>query len=125
MAETTDSSSATADAPPAASGSGRREMTLRIDESAMQSAYTNTFRTEPTLDEVILDFGMNRLVPGKQDEMVFKVRQQVILSWRNAKRLALTLANVVRQHEERYGEIEMNPVARGSKTAGAKAGKSD
>lgn len=56
---------------------------------------------------MILDFGMNRMIPGKQNEMLFKVRNQVILNWRNTKRLALTLANIVRQHEERFGEIDI------------------
>jgi hypothetical protein len=85
----------------------KREMKLRIDEADMQSAYCNTFRADAQVDEVILDLGMNRLVPGRQDEMVFKVRNQVVMNWRNTKRLALTLANMIRQHEERFGEIEL------------------
>lgn len=85
----------------------RREMKLRIDEADMCSAYCNTFRADAQVDEVILDLGMNRLVPGRENEMVFKVRNQVILNWRNTKRLALTLANMVRQHEERFGEIDL------------------
>lgn len=96
-------------APTAEAGTDgqRREVTLRIDESDMSSAYANTFRTDGTVEEVILDFGINRMVPGRQNEMVFKVRNQVILNWRNTKRLALTLANIVRQHEERFGEIDV------------------
>lgn len=93
--------------PESAAEPQRREMTLRIDETDMTSAYCNTFRTDGSIEEVILDFGMNRMVPGKQNEMLFKVRNQVILNWRNTKRLALTLANIVRQHEERFGEIEI------------------
>jgi hypothetical protein len=96
----------------AASETGRREMTLRIDESDMDTAYTNTIRSSSTIDEVILDFGMNLPVAGKQDELVFKVRQQSVMNWRCAKRLALTLSNMVRQHEDRFGEIELNPMAR-------------
>lgn len=87
---------------------GKRGVTLRIDESDLQSTYANTFRADGSADEVILDFGLNRAVPGKQSEMVFKVRNQVILNWRGAKRLALTLANLIRQHEERFGEIDLN-----------------
>lgn len=92
-----------------AQGENRREVTLRIDESNMESAYANTIRSSSTLDEVILDFGMNLPVPGRQNEVVFKVRQQVVLNWRGAKRLALTLSNLVRQHEDRFGEIELQP----------------
>jgi len=90
-----------------ATGDEKREMKLRIDEADMQSAYCNTFRADAQVDEVILDLGMNRLVPGRKDEMIFKVRNQVVMNWRNTKRLALTLANMVRQHEERFGEIDL------------------
>ncbi len=96
-----------ATAPEAGPEGQRREVTLRIDESDMSSAYANTFRSDGTVEEVIIDFGLNRMVPGRQNEMVFKVRNQVILNWRNTKRLALTLANIVRQHEERFGEIDI------------------
>jgi len=85
----------------------KREVTLRIDESKMQSAYSNTFRTDVGVDELFIDFGTNRMTPGKENEMVFTVRQQVILNWRGAKRLALNLSNLIRQYEERYGEIEL------------------
>lgn len=94
-------------APEVGADEQRREVTLRIDESDMNSAYSNTFRTDGSLEEVIIDFGLNRMIPGRQNEMVFKVRNQVILNWRNTKRLALTLANIVRQHEERVGEIDV------------------
>ncbi len=82
-----------------------REVTLRIDESEMSSCYANTIRSYSTTDEVILDLGMNMPVPGKDDQIVFKVKQQAVLNWRTAKRLALSLSGLVRQHEERFGEI--------------------
>lgn len=88
---------------------GRREVKLRIDETQMQSAYANTFRTDGSGDELIIDFGLNRTVPGRPDEMVFTVREQIILNWRGAKRLALNLANLIRHYEEHYGEIDVNP----------------
>jgi len=83
-----------------------REITLRIDESEMDSQYANTIRTYSTMDEVFLNFGVNTPIPGKADEIVFKAKHQAILNWRTAKRLALTLSNLVRQHEEHFGEIE-------------------
>ncbi|MFW5652431.1 MAG: DUF3467 domain-containing protein [Planctomycetota bacterium] len=96
----------------------KREVTLRFDESDMKTSYANTIRSSSTLDEVILDFGMNMPTPGRQNEVVFKVRSQVILNWRGAKRLALTLSNLVRQHEESFGEIELQPRPRGGSGGG-------
>ncbi len=92
----------------------RREVKLRIDEQDLHTGYANTIRTSTTPDEVVLDFGINLPVAGKQDELIFKVGQQVILNWRSAKRLGLSLANLIRQHEERFGEIELNPRPRKS-----------
>jgi len=113
----------TADNTDANTDPQRREVTLRFDESGMESAYANTIRSSSTLDEVILDFGMNMPVPGRQNEVVFKVRQQVILNWRGAKRLALTLSNLVRQHEERFGEIELQPRPRSGGSTPPAGGK--
>jgi len=92
----------------------RREVTLHIDQSSMETTYCNQFMAEPTLDEVLLYFGMNRTVPGKNNEIGLKIEQQVVLNWRNAKRLGLSLANLVRQHEERYGEIDLNLASKGA-----------
>lgn len=86
-----------------------RDIALRIDESQMGTTYANTIRSYSTLDEVILDFGINVPTLGKQDEITFKVKHEVILNWRTSKRLALSLANLVRQHEERFGEIDPRP----------------
>lgn len=95
----------------------RREVTLHIDQSGMETAYCNQFMAEPTVDEVLMYFGMNRTVPGKNNEIGFKIDTQVVLNWRNAKRLALSLSNLVRQHEEKFGEIDTNPHARGTGAA--------
>jgi len=113
---------AAAAAAAGAEGEGKREIKLRIDESGMETSYANTIRSSSTLDEVILDFGMNMPVPGRQDEIVFKVRDQVVLNWRGAKRRALQLADLVRQHEERYGEIELRPRPRGGGGGGGGGG---
>lgn len=102
-------SAVTSEATNPTQAGGTREVKLRIDESEMISAYANTIRSYSTQDEVFLDFGMNLPVPGKPDEIIFRVKQQSVLNWRTAKRLALSLSNIIRQHEERYGEIDPAP----------------
>jgi hypothetical protein len=88
-----------------------RQIQLRIDESKMNSTYANTIRTSTTQDEVVLDFGINLPVPGpdNQPTLVFAVGSRVILNWAGAKRLAISLGQVVRQYEERNGEINLTP----------------
>jgi hypothetical protein len=92
-----------------------RQVQLRIDESKMGTTYANTIRTSTTQDEVVLDFGMNLPVPGADNQpvLVFSVGSRVVLNWAGAKRLAISLGQVVRQYEERAGEINLGNAGRG------------
>ncbi|MCC7389791.1 MAG: DUF3467 domain-containing protein [Phycisphaerales bacterium] len=90
-----------------------RQIQLRIDESKMQSTYANTIRTSSTHDEVVLDFGMNLPTQGPNNEpaLLFAVGSRVIMNWAGAKRLAISLGQVIRQYEERNGEIKLQAPA--------------
>lgn len=87
----------------------QRQIALRIDESRMATTYANTIRTSTTQDEVVLDFGMNLPMqgPDNQPMLMFAVGSRVVMNWSGAKRLAMSLAQVVRQYEERNGEIQL------------------
>lgn len=87
----------------------QRQVQLRIDESKMHSTYANTIRTSTTAEEVVLDFGMNLPVPGQDNQpaILFSVGSRVVLNWRGAKRLAISLGQIIRQYEERNGEINL------------------
>lgn len=86
-----------------------RQIQLRIDESKMTSTYSNTIRTSTTADEVIMDFGMNLPMqgPDNQPVLMFSVGSRVVMNWAGAKRLAISLGQVIRQYEERNGEIQL------------------
>ena len=86
-----------------------RQVQLRIDESKMGTTYANTIRTSTTQDEVVMDFGMNLPVPGPDNNpvLVFSVGSRIVMNWSGAKRLAISLGQVVRQYEERNGEINI------------------
>lgn len=86
-----------------------RQIQLRIDESKMNSCYANTIRTSTTNDEVVLDFGMNLPVQGQDNQpaLLFAVGSRVVMNWGGAKRLAISLGQVVRQYEERNGAINI------------------
>ncbi len=99
-----------ADTPtPDAGGDQQRQIQLRIDESKMHNTYANTIRTSTTQDEVVLDFGMNLPMQGQDNQpmLVFNVGSRVIMNWSAAKRLAINLGQVIRQYEERNGEIQL------------------
>jgi len=97
-----------------------RQIALRIDESKMVTTYSNTIRTSTTSDEVVLDFGMNLPMQGDNNQPMlhFSVGSRVIMNWQGAKRLAMSMAQVVRAFEERNGEIPLNPPSRPAPSGG-------
>jgi hypothetical protein len=97
----------------------QQQVQLSIDESKMHTTYANTIRTSTTPDEVVLDYGINLPMPGQNNQpaMLFSVGSRVVMNWSGAKRLAMSLAQVVRQYEERNGEIQIQP--RGGPAGGA------
>jgi len=88
----------------------QQQIQLRIDESRMRTSYANTIRTSTTPDEVIMDFGVNlpSPTPDNKPMLVFDVSSRVVMNWRGAKRLAITLGQVIRQYEQANGEINLN-----------------
>jgi len=95
---------------------GQRQVRLRVDERAMNTAYANAFRANGTAEEVMLDFGLNLLNPASQKqempEIVFSVSERVIMNYYSAKRLAITLSQMIRRHEEQFGELELDVAKR-------------
>ncbi|MBU6412830.1 MAG: DUF3467 domain-containing protein [Planctomycetes bacterium] len=100
-------------------GNQQQQVQLSIDESKMTTSYANTIRTSTTPDEVVMDFGINLPMPGpnNQPAILFSVGSRVVMNWGGAKRLAMSLAQVVRQYEERNGEIQVGQ--RGGPAGGA------
>ena len=95
---------------------GQQQVRPRMDDRAMQTTYANAFRTNGTAEEVMLDFGLNLMSPATQPEgqpeIVFQVNERVILNYFSAKRLAITLSQLIRRHEEQFGEMELDVTKR-------------
>jgi len=94
---------------------GQQQVRLAIDERNMKTSYANAFRTNGTAEEVLLDFGLNLVGPPVQVEgqqsvpqIIFQVNERVILNYFSAKRLAITLSQLIRRHEEQFGELELD-----------------
>jgi hypothetical protein len=105
---------------------GQQQVRLRINEADVKTSYTNAFRTNCSAEEVIIDFGMNMVVPnpaankpgaGDQPagEITFHVNDRVIMNYFTAKRLAVLLGNIVRQYEKGFGELKLNAAERAVK----------
>ena len=94
---------------------GQQQVQLRIDESKMQSTYANAVRTNGTAEEILLDFGLNLVGqpgPQNQPQILFQLSQRIIMNYYSAKRLALTLGQLIRRHEEQFGQLELDVAKR-------------
>lgn len=102
---------------------GQQQIRLHIDERELKTTYANAFRTHVTPDEVFLDLGLNILTkPPTQEndkanpgEMMLQLQNRTIMNFATAKRLAITLGQVIRAHEERFGEIKLDANQRPAK----------
>jgi len=93
-----------------------QQVTLRMDDQKMTTSYANAFRTNGSAEEVLLDFGINVMSPppaqGQSPEINFQVTNRIVMNYFSAKRLAITLSQLIRRHEEQFGELELDVAKR-------------
>ncbi len=78
---------------------------IRWDDSRMQSAYANVCNVASTQEEVVLMFGINQAWHAGQPEIPIQLSSRIIISPHVAKKLAILLNNVLREHEARFGSL--------------------
>ena len=95
---------------PAAPAAGQsQQLAIKWDDSNLKSSYANFCNVASTREEVVLLFGMNQAWRAGQAEVTVQLTDRVILSPFAAKRLAVLLDNVVKQHESRFGALPTEP----------------
>jgi hypothetical protein len=78
----------------------------------MTTQYANFFRVTGTFEEVMLDFGLHTGLFTQQGPDAITINQRVVISFPTAKRLLEMLARSVAQHEQLFGQIEVDPQKR-------------
>ena len=61
---------------------------------------------------VVLDLGFNMPSPNPQpgqQQLLFKVTDRVIMTYPTAKRLALSLGQLIKRYEQQFGELPTTP----------------
>ncbi|MFH0964809.1 MAG: DUF3467 domain-containing protein [Planctomycetota bacterium] len=81
---------------------------LQIRDTGAQTSYANFFLVSTTPEEVVLSFGINLLPPSKERELRVDISNRVVLGYVSAKRLAITLSNVIQRFEAEHGVIEVD-----------------
>ena len=95
-----------------AGGEGQQGVQVLLDERELRTLYTNAYRIHTSAEEVIIDLGFNMPNPnpqGGQAQLLFKVTDRAVMSYTNAKRLAMSLSQLVKRYEQQFGEIPMQP----------------
>src|SRR5437588_8178900 len=96
-----------AETSPALAPQQQQQQQIPTDYSSLSTVYTNFCRVSVTPEELVLDFGLNPQVSPTPGEPV-KLTHRVVMNFFTAKRLLLALNNVVVQHENAYGALELD-----------------
>lgn len=89
----------------------QQSVQVLLDERDLKSMYSNAYRIHNTMEEVVVDLGFNMPNPNPQtgqQQLLFKVTDRVIMTYSNAKRLTMSLTQLIKRYEQQFGEI---PVA--------------
>jgi hypothetical protein len=87
--------------PPQDDQQGRK---IQVRDRGISAVYANFFTITGGQDAVLMSFG-NQF--GNPD--VLQLDAKVVVSPRNAKRMAVSLGHVIREYEKQYGEIDITP----------------
>ena len=88
---------------------GGRSMKIVWDDSRMQMSYANVCNVSSTREEFNLLFGTNQTWARGQDNVRVRLDNRVVLNPHAAKRLLVLLTTALKQHEERFGPIDLDP----------------
>jgi len=96
-----------------AAAAGQQQVQVLVDEREMKTLYANAYRIHTAEQEAVIDFGFNMPNPnaqaGQQQQVLLKVTDRVVISYVTAKRLALSLQQLVKRFEQQFGEIPVQP----------------
>jgi hypothetical protein len=84
-----------------------RRGVLNLRTQGSTTTYANIAVVTTTPEEVVISFGINVNPPGPQREVNVEILNRTIMTYPSAKRLALTLSNVLQRYEARRGPIDV------------------
>ena len=82
-------------------------LTLREQEGT-QTHYANTCVLTSTAEEVLLNFALNVQPITREGTVEMRVNSRVVMTYPSAKRLALTLSQIIQRYESVHGVIRFD-----------------
>lgn len=94
---------------PQPAGQEGQQIQVMLVEQDVKTIYANAYRIHPAAEEVVIDLGFNMPNPNPQqpNSMVLKITDRAVLSYVNAKRLVLSLQQLIKRYEQQFGEIDV------------------
>ena len=89
-----------------------QQVQVFLDERELKTLYSNAYRIHTSAEEVVVDLGFNMPNPNPQGgspQLLFKVTDRVIMTYANAKRLSMSLVQLIKRYEQQFGEIPTQP----------------
>ena len=80
---------------------------IKIDETNAVCSYANFCRVTGSPEELIVDFGLNSQGMNVSDKPI-EITQRIVLNFYTAKRLLHALHLSVKNHEQVFGELEID-----------------
>ena len=93
-------------ADPAPQGEGKK-VSVEFKDAGAHVCYANFCRVSRSPEELILDVGLNPH-PGGQVPSEVTVSQRIVMNPYTAKRLLGALSIALRQHEDTFGEVQVD-----------------
>ncbi len=84
---------------------------IKWDDNNIRSTYANVCNVISSREEVSLMFGMNQKWDAENSELVIELSDRMVLNPFAAKRVSLLLNNVIKQYEDRFGDIVLETEA--------------
>ncbi len=84
-------------------------LTLKWDDSKMQTTYANVVNASSTREEVSIFFGTNQSWNVSEDrELAILLSDRMVLNPYAAKRLLVLLSRIVKEYENRFGTLKLD-----------------
>ena len=85
-------------------GQGAEQRKIQIRDAGIATHYANFFTIMGGREAILLSFGSQFSSPD-----TVQLEHKIVLSPANAKRMAISLGQVIRRYEDEHGEIDISP----------------
>jgi len=92
--------------------SEKPETVLRVRDDKAVTTYANMFLLASAPEEVVLSFGQNFQPLAKDRPVEIPIASRVVMTYKSAKRLAITLSQLIQRYESVHGVLELEAPAK-------------